>query len=303
MTRRTPGSILCAALAVTMIAGCQAKPDRAAPPAATAARRDDEPQRFIPYTPATQPEQPITAPLPENPRDARPAIELLYAVEIWEVDLPRDSVTTDEAFWKRVDEQSVDLPTYDQLYKNGIRVGQLPMTELSEISKLIDQRKGKRTQIQGMEGKQITIPIRSEIPRQVLFYLDRSNRLVGRSYDRSENFFGFSFESTPRNPDRIRLALTPTVRALDKKIVYTATPGKDDRDVRTIVEESHYDTNLRTDLSLSNALVIAPSVEARYETTLGHAFLIQQTPSEELERLIVIIPRAFKRDAAATAAR
>lgn len=277
------------------VAGCGSKPSEA-PPVAATPTRPEQPQKYVPYTPATQPQEAVTEALPTNPRDARPAIELLYSVEIWEIQLPRDSVTTDEAFWKRVDEQSVDLPTYDQLFKNGIRVGQLPMNELGEISKLIEQRKGKRTQIQGVEGKQVVIPIRNDVPRQVLFYVDRSNTLIGRTYDRSENFFSFSFESTPRNPDRIRIALTPTVRSLDKKLVYTTTPGKEDRELKTIVEESHYDTNLRTDLALRNALVIAPSIEARFGSTLGSAFLIERTPSEELERLIVIIPRAFKRD-------
>lgn len=297
-------SIVLCGIALGLIAGCESSSNSVPQQqSSSAAAEVEQPQRYIPYTPSTQPQEPITEALPTNPRDARPPLELLYAVEIWEISLPRDSVSTDEAFWKRVDEHSVDLPTYDQLYKNGIRVGQLPINELGEISRLVEQRKGKRTQIQGLEGRHVTIPARSEVPRQVLFYLDRSNTLVGRTYDRSENFFSFSFESTPRNPDRIRIALTPTVRALDKRIVYTTTPGKDDRDVRMVAEEAHYDTNLRTDLSLRNVLVIAPSVEARFESTLGNAFLIDRTPSEELERLIVIIPRAFRRDRGALSAR
>jgi len=294
--------ILAAFLALTIV-GCGAKPDAAAPSAPATARQDEAPQLYVPYTPATQPAEIVTAPLPESPRDARPALDLLYSVEIWEIELPRDSVTTDETFWKRVDEQSVDLSTYDQLFKNGIRVGQLPMGELGEIRKLIEERKGKRTQIQGLEGKQVVIPIRSDVPRQVLFYVDRANNLIGRSYDRSENYFAFSFETTPRNPDRIRIALTPTVRAYDKKPQYTTTGGKADRELKFVAEESHYDTNLRTDLGLNSALIIAPSVEARFNSTLGNAFLIVRTPSEELERLIVIIPRAFKRDESAGTAR
>jgi len=52
---------------------------------------------------------------------------------------------------------------------------------------------------------------------------------------------------------------------------------------------------------LTNALVIAPSVEARWNTSLGNAFMIKRNPSEELERLLIIIPRAFKRDEAPAA--
>ena len=288
--------LLCFAL--LCITGCAPAPVTIpAPPAVEA----EKPILFRPYIPSTQPISPNTDALPTDPRDASRRVDFLYSVEIWEILLPRDSVTTDEAFWKRVDEQSIDLPMYDQLFKNGIRVGVLPLSELGEIVTLIEERRGKRTQLQGMSGKLIEIPINPDLPRQTLFYYNRAGTLIGRTYERCANTMLFSFESTPRNPDRIRMTLTPVVRGHDKKLQFVTIPGKPDREIKEISEERRYDTNLQLDMGLTNALVIAPSVEARWNTSLGNAFLIKRNPSEELERLLIIIPRAFKRDEAPAA--
>lgn len=255
------------------------------------------PQAFIPYVPATQPNRTqAVQDLPTDPKDAQPAIALMYSVEIWEILLPRDGVSADEAFWKRVNEQAVDLPTYDTLFKNGMRVGELPIQELSTLHALVDERKGQRTQMVGIAGKFVEIPISSGIDRQTLFFFNRANELIGRTYERCDNVMYFSFEPTPRQPDRIRLALTPAVRGLQKRIQYSNIPGRLEKAYEFRNEEFHYDANLRLDLPLNSVLVIAPSVEARMASTLGGIFLIKPTPAQELERLLVIVPRAFKKN-------
>ena len=272
--------------------GCAEKPKPVvAPP------KPPPPEVFTPYVPATRPAEPITDVAPQHPADAKPAITLLYSIEVWEIQLPRFTVSTDDAFWKHVNEQALDLPTYDVLFKNGVRVGEIPVTDLSAVSKLIEDRKGTRTTINGMAGKQMELPIASNVPTEVLFYVNRANNLIGRSYDRCDNIMAFSFESTPRNPDQIRLAFTPVVRAHDKKLVYTMTPGKTDREVGETYEEMHYDVGLSTDLPLQSALVVAPSIESRTTTSIGSRFLVIDTPSEQRERLLVVIPHAYQRAA------
>jgi len=279
--------------AVLAVAGCAAPP----PPAATqpAAAVDNFRQAYRPYIPASQPAAPVTEQLPKSPRDAQPAVTLRYTVEIWEILMPRDSVTTNEAFWKRVNEQALDLPTYDLLFKNGIRVGEMPLTDVDTIRQLIEDRKGTRTIIQGTQGRQVEIPIRDNVANQNIFYLDHTNSLVGRSYEHCDDLLYFSFEATPREPDRIRIALTPTVRAREKRLQYSIVPGSPDREFREVVDESHYDATIQADLPLRNIMVIAPSVEARWPTSLGANFWLSSTPSEQRERLMVIIPHAYER--------
>ena len=280
------------------IAGCSAQKSASTQPQVDLSAYTDQ---YKPYIPATQPVAPVTDQLPQSPRDAQPAVALRYTVEIWEIMLPRDSVSTDDAFWKRVNEQALDLPTYDLLFKNGIRVGEMPLSEVGTIRKLIEDRKGTRTVVEGTEGRQVEIPVRTNITNQNIFYLDRTNSLVGRSWENCDDLFYFSFESTPRNPGKIRIAFTPVVRSRERHLRYSITPGKPDAEFHEVVEESNYDATISADLPLESIMVIAPSVEARWPTSLGGTFWVQSTPSQQLERLMVIIPHAYVREETAPA--
>lgn len=284
------------ATAALLLGGCGEKPRTQGPPPERANRASNN--GYTPYVPPTQPaEAQPQEDLPTQPRDAQPVVTLTYSVEIWEILLPEETVTSDEAFWKRVNEQAVDLSTHDVLYKNGFRVGELPMRELGMINKLIEDRKATRTQIVGIAGKQLEIPIKANIEQQTLFYFNRSNRLIGRTFDKCDNVLYFSFETTPRNPDQIRLALTPAVRGKRKQFIWAVVPGKADRELTYATEESIYDASLRLDLPLRSALVVAPSLDARSPSTLGGTFMTATTPSERRERLLVIIPHAYTKDA------
>jgi len=285
----------CLPLLAAGLFGCAGK---APPPApAPVAAPTIAPEVYKPYIPATKPAAPIVEDSPAHPADAQPARSFLYSIELWEIQLPRFSVSTDEAFWKRVNEQALDLPTYDVLFKNGLRVGTMPIGDLGAVSQEIQDRKGTRTVIQGTAGRQMELPVTKDVESEVLFYLNRSNELVGRSYEKCDNFLDFSFETTPRNPDKIRLAFTPMVRSRERKLQYSLTPGKPDREISYTSEEKHYDMGLSTDLPLQYALIIAPSVEAKVTTSIGSRFLLLDTPSEQRERLIVVIPHAYERAA------
>ena len=303
------GKLFCCLWTGLLLTGCAAPPSPAAKaPEPLRNSYSDIAEKYVPYQPASAPAVPPPAAvaelppdLPEAPSDAARPKSLLYTVELWEILLPRDSVSSDEVFWKRVNEQAIDLSVYDVMFKNGFRVGELPVNELNNLLTLIDERKGKRTKLQGTAGKQIEIPIQANIDRQTLFYFNRSNQLIGRSYDKCENVMYLSFETTPRNPDQIRMSLTPAVRGQNRKLQYATVPGREDREIRYASTESHYETNLRLDLPLKSVLVVAPSIEARFPSSLGAAFMVQNTPSEQLERLIVVVPRAFQKDEAAEA--
>ena len=296
---RTQICFLCL-LGAALLTGCGAPPA----PTQSTSPQNQTPPAFIPYVPSTRPAQlEVTQDLPTTPRDAQPDLRLVYSVEIWELLLPRDSISSDEGFWKRVNENLVDLSPYTVLFKNGIRVGALPVQELDRLRAIVEERKGSRTQMAGIAGRFIEIPIASDIPGQTIFYLNRSNQLIGKTYERCENLFYFSFEPTPRKPEQIRLILTPAVRGMNKKLQYSMLPGKLEREIAYKIEESQYDANLHVDLSLNEILIVAPSVEARDSHTIGGTFLIKNTPTDQLERLLVVIPRAFKKVSDETAAR
>ena len=244
------------------------------------------------YMPTSRPADPVTDPLPQEPKDAQPSVPLRYSVELWETLMPRGSVSADEAFWKRVDEATT--PEAQQLLKNGIRVGELPMAELGAFRKMTEDRGGRRLTYNGVTGRQVEISIGKNVVDQTVFYHNRDDALIGRTWDRCENLFYFSFETTPRNPDRVRIAFTPAVRSNEKRLTYAAQPGKADREVKTVVEQSNYDVSVGADLRLDRLMVIAPSPAAASAQTIGGTFLIDNTPAQQRERVILVIPHAFQ---------
>ena len=62
------------------------------------------------------------------------------------------------------------------------------------------------------------------------------------------------------------------VHTRERKLQYSLTPGKPDREISYTSEERHYDMGLSIDLPLQYALIIAPSVEAKVTTSIGSRF-------------------------------
>ena len=278
--------VLSAALS---LAGCGmfGKPkEPAAPPA-------PPPEKVIQfYLPASRPADAVTDALPQSPQDAQPSVPLKYSVEIWETLMPRGSVSADEAFWKRVDEATT--PETQQLLKNGIRTGELPFGELEAFRKMTEDRGGRRLTYNGVAGRQVEISVAKNVPGQTVFFHNRDDALIGRTWDRCENLWYFSFETTPRNPDRVRISFAPSVRSNEKRLTYAVQPGKADREIKTIIEQSNYDVSVGSDLRLDKLMVIAPSPAAASPLTIGGTFLMDSTPSEQRERVMLIIPHAFR---------
>src|SRR5687768_16144984 len=53
----------------------------------------------------------------------RRAVVRAVHLDMYQFTVPHGGVSRSEEFWKRVDEQRIDVATYDLLLKNGLRVG------------------------------------------------------------------------------------------------------------------------------------------------------------------------------------
>src|SRR4051812_38171090 len=144
MNRRTTefgGAIAAALLA---LAGCAAHP-RAAAPAPT-----------IQPVPTSGSGNIIALQLgpqsPGGPRDPRPKVPLVYRLEAYVISVPFGTVSRNETFWKRINEQCVDVATYDVLYKNGLRIGEAPYQEWEYIRGLIAQHPGTASKMATIGG-------------------------------------------------------------------------------------------------------------------------------------------------------
>ena len=213
-------------------------------------------------------------------------------VDFYQLALPLGAASRNELFWKHVDEQTVDVATYDLLYKNGIRVGQAPIADWDYFHDLM-QRQPMQTKaniVVGLEGKPVELPMRKEVRSQEIWYLDSANELQGRSWDESENLITISFQSAPRKPGTMRVALCPVVRGTRKHLEYS-TLNNELGEVKYVAPERLYDMNLRTDVSPGNFLIVAPSSRATWPTSVGNAFLVNDGPAEKTETVLLIVPK------------
>ena len=213
-------------------------------------------------------------------------------VDFYQLTVPFGTVSRNEQFWKRVDEQVVDVATYDLLFKNGIRVGQAPIAEWDYFRAIMEQHPTftKANTLVGSEGKPVELPMRKEVPWENIFYFNAQNEPIGRTYEQSENFVTLTFQSAPRKTDTMRLALCPVVRATRRHLEYS-TMNNELGEVKYVAPERIYDLNLRTDVPVGNLLIVAPSQQANWPTSIGNAFFVHDGAAEKMETVLLIVPK------------
>lgn len=215
-------------------------------------------------------------------------------VEIFLLQVPSGTISGNDAFWKRVDEHAVDVATYDLLYRNGIRVGQAHTREWDHIRRVMDQYPAisHSTTLVAAENKPVELPLRKGVPFQDICYFDSSNRLSGQSFDECENLVTMTLQPAPRKPGVMRLALCPTVRSMRKRIQFS--PLNNEQEVLFASPEKIYDINLRCDVPVDHFLIVAPSSESAWRTSIGSQFFITEGAAEKLENVLLIVPHRMQ---------
>jgi hypothetical protein len=212
-------------------------------------------------------------------------------LDVFQVTLPLGAVSRSEEFWKRVDEQGVDIGTYDLLQKNGFRVGVAPASEWGYFRGILDQYPAvtkKFTFASGDSGA-AELEMKKGIDSQYLFYLSDDNVLRGRSYDRSENLLSVTFQAAPRKAGQVRVTMCPVVRTTRGEFQITVTNAE--REYEYVKPERLYDLNLTCDIPVNGFLVVAPSTMAKWSATLGNAFLVDGGAAERFEHVLLMVPR------------
>ncbi|HEV8379809.1 MAG TPA: hypothetical protein VGP99_13235 [Tepidisphaeraceae bacterium] len=220
----------------------------------------------------------------------RPTVNL----SIYHLRVPVGTVSGNDEFWKRVDEHAVDITAYDVLYKNGIRVGRAPISELEAFLKILDRNPMQTlpTVFAASGAKTIELPMKKGALDQILYDFDLKNTLTVRSYEECDNIFCVEFSPAPRKAGDVRISLCPMVRTLRKRLV--ATGDIDTREVEYKSPEKYFQLNLRTDIPLDGFLVLGPSPEAKSTMSLGHAFFMLGGATEQQEDVLLILPQAMK---------
>ncbi len=210
--------------------------------------------------------------------------------------VPLGTISQNEKFWKRVDEQAVDVATYDLLFKNGVRVGEAPIAEWDYFRQVMEGHPAitKANTLIGVEGKPIELPLRKEARGQDIFYFDSTNALVGRTYDdQCENVIAMTMQSAPRQADTLRIALCPMVRTMRKRLTYSVL-NTEVGEISYAAPERMYDLNLKVDVRLEHFLIVAPSSDSIRSTSIGGSFFLTNGTAERMETVLLIVPKQLR---------
>ncbi len=228
----------------------------------------------------------------DEPKDAPPPLSLVFQVDVYQLAVPFGTFSDNEPFWRRVNEQCVDVGTYDLLYKNGIRVGEAPLGELKEFRKYIAEvTPAQRLTVTATEVRNVEVPMKKDLPEQAIFYFDGANQVIGHSFERSENVISIAFQPTPRRPGHLRLTICPVVRS--QKKVLQAGPRNDTREFEFVHPERMYELNMKVDIPRESFLIVTASNDAARPTSVGRAFLTLDAPAERMEQVLLILPKPY----------
>ena len=230
-----------------------------------------------------------------NGAPSTPARLRVVKLEVHHLVIPLGAISRSDEFWKHVEEQRVDVGTYDLLRKNGWRIGIAPTSEWAYFRDIIDgfPASAKKYDLSagpiGAKGL-LELEMKEKIPYQNIFYFNDENLLHGRTFERCDNLLNITLQQAPRKPGDARVTVCPTVRALHRRYEVTSKGGED-REIRYVHPERLYDLNCQIDLPPGNFLVIAPSPEVKWKASLGAAFLVKDEPSEQREQVLIMVPR------------
>src|SRR5260370_20520778 len=60
---------------------------------------------------------------PPDPNAARRAPQIIILLDVYDLTVPAGAVSRNDDFWKRVDEDALDIASHDLLLRNGVRIG------------------------------------------------------------------------------------------------------------------------------------------------------------------------------------
>ena len=170
---------------------------------------------------------------------SRPSIRHL---DVFQLTVPVGAISRSREFWKRVDEQSGrgDVRPAAEKRLPG-RVA--PAAEWTYFRGIIEQHPAGKRQMTVTAGDAGSLELlMKKVPDgQDLWYFTDGGRLIGRTYDRSENILQVSFQAASRKPGQVRMTLCPVVRSLRRK--FQVTVLNEETEYEFVKPERMYDLN------------------------------------------------------------
>lgn len=242
----------------------------------------------------TGPTSPATAVSPSDPAASNPR---LLGLDVYILNVPAGGVSRNDAFWKRLDETAAVAPDeYALLFRNGVRVGIGDQADWPFFKGILDERPAATQLLSYVapSAKSAELDLRKEVAAETVFYFDHAGRLSGRSYDNCSNLWSLSFQSVPRDPDLIRVSLTPMIRSQRKRLEWVKHRLREDdpptREIAYVAPEYLFDLAVDASVAPGKFLVVAPSADAT-GGSVGDTFLASEGMGQRVEKVLILVPR------------
>lgn len=240
----------------------------------------------------------IAAAAKADPHGARRLMPVVIAMDVYHLTVPAGAISRNEEFWKRVDEDRIDIGIHDLLLKNGIRIGVGRDSDWSYFKGLLGKypsaRSARGRTEAGKEGY-VELAMKTAVPEQVIFGLDDRDQDWGRRFEKCDDLLGISFIASTHNPGEATVKVCPIVRGIRR--YYRVSVFNEETQFELTQPEHLYDMRIEARLPLNDFLIVAPSDEAaRMSASMGHTFFITEGHAEPIEHCLVIVPRAYRTD-------
>ena len=290
---------LAACVCVTLAGGCAATPGGGTAPSEAIVKAAPDSPKFANQLATADSRSPDAAAAADAARVR------VVQLDVYQLVIPLGAISRSEEFWKHVEEHRIDVGTYDLLRKNGWRLGIAPTSEWAYFRDIIDAypASSKPTGLSAGPGGggSMEMSMKKGVPYQVISYFNDANHLHLRSFEECENLVTIALQQVPRKAGEARITVCPTVRGLRKRFEVSVN-RESEREIKYIHPERLYDLNMQVDVPMGHFLVIAPSPEVRWKTSLGATFLVQDGAAEQLENVMLIVPRAAELEQVGAAA-
>jgi hypothetical protein len=233
-----------------------------------------------------------------DPHGAKRLMPVVIAMDVYHLTVPANAISRNEEFWKRVDEDRIDIGIHDLLLKNGIRIGVGRDADWSYFKGLLGRypsaRSARGRTEAGKEGY-VELEMKTGVSEQVIFGLDDHDQDWGRRFEKCDDVLGISFIASTHNPGEATVKVCPIVRGIRR--YYRTTIYNEEMQFELTQPEHLYDMRIEARLPLNDFLIVAPSeAAARNTDSMGHTFLITEGQAEPIEHCLVIVPRAYRTD-------
>jgi hypothetical protein len=239
----------------------------------------------------------IAQPSTADRNAARKAPQVVIVLDVYHLLLPAGAVSNSDEFWKRIDEDAIDVATHDLLLKNGIRIGLGHDNDWPYFKGLLGKHpSSKQSRLRSEPGKEgyLELGMRTTIPEQSIFGIDDQGVDWGRRFEKCDDLLGISFIASTHNPGEAVVKVCPIVRGLRQTYSVSILNNEE-----TQIEQNHsehlYDMRCEAVIPVNTFLIVSPSKQAsQLATSLGATFLTSEGKAEPLEHVLVLVPRAFR---------